>query len=137
MIPRKRLRLFIYALQILHVLAEDVPIDINNGGTNDPVSPLGYVERTTVSEASDHYEGLPAETTEVAQSDPLTDDHPNSNDVNMPTADISMNDFVERFPQIFSLSGEVYDNDVIVDESSTSTAEGTGEEHPLTPSYNI
>ncbi|XP_076665204.1 phosphatidylinositol phosphatase PTPRQ-like isoform X2 [Andrena cerasifolii] len=124
MILRKRSRLFIYALQILHVLAEDVPIDItNNGGTNDPVSPLGYVERTTVSEASDHYEEFPAETTEVAQSDPLTDDHPNSSDVNTPTADISTSDFVERFPQIFSLSGEMVNNDVIGDESSTSTAE--------------
>lgn len=124
MVRKKRLKVLIYALQIIYVLSENNLIDHRHIGQNETVNAsmkilfdlnAEYVVSSELNNSMSIKEFL-NEATEFEQNELLPNDYLKNNDTNISILDITNNDFVQKFEHISISSNELKDNQILSED---------------------
>lgn len=124
MVRKKRLKVLIYALQIIYVLSENNLIDHRHIGQNETVNAsmkiLSFDLNTEYVVSSDLNNSMSIkefldEATEFEQNELLPNDYLN-NDTNISILDTTNNDFVQKFEYISISSNELKDNQILSED---------------------
>lgn len=124
MVRKKRLKVLIYALQIIYVLSENNLIDHRHIGQNETVNAsmkilfdlnAEYVVSSELNNSMSIKEFL-NEATEFEQNELLPNDYLKNNDTNISILDTTNNDFVQKFEHISISSNELKDNQILSED---------------------
>lgn len=125
MVRKKRLKVLIYALQIIYVLSENNLIDHRHIGQNETVNAsmkilsfdlnAEYVVSSELNNSISIKEFLD-EVTEFEQNELLPNDYLKSNDTNISILDTTNNDFIQKFEHISILFNELKDNQILSED---------------------
>lgn len=124
MVRKKRLKVLIYALQIIYVLSENNLIDHRHIGHNETVNAsmkilfdlnAEYVVSSELNNSMSIKEFLD-EATEFEQNELLPNDYLKNNDTNISILDTTNNDFVQKFEHISISSNELKDNQILSED---------------------
>lgn len=125
MVRKKRLKVLIYALQIIYVLSENNLIDHRHIGQNKTVNAsmkilsfdlnAEYVVSSELNNSMSIKKFLD-EATEFKQNELLPNDYLKSNDTNISILDTTNNDFVQKFEHISISSNELKDNQILSED---------------------